>query len=84
MRQIKYSDHALEQMAERGATKEEIEEAIANGERTPAKKGRLAYRYNFQYNKAWAQKFYAIKQVMPIVKEEETQTVVVTVYVFYF
>lgn len=81
---IKYSNHALVQMAERGAAKNEVEEAILKGERAPAKKGRHSYRLNFQYNKLWGDKRYPIKQVMPIVKEETDRTVVVTVYTFYF
>lgn len=82
--EIKYSDHALEQMAERGATKSEVKVALLRGERAPAKKGRHAYRLNFQYNKIWGSKHYAIKQVMPIVKEETDKITVITVYTFYF
>ena len=47
MTRIVYSPHALEQMKERGATKEEVEETIIKGEMIPAKKGRIAFRYNF-------------------------------------
>ena len=84
MQKIIYSDHALEQMAERGASKHEVEQAISKGERIPAKRGRHAYRLNFQYNNTWADKYYSIKQVIPIVTEEENKFIVVTVYVFYF
>ena len=71
-------------MVERGTVKEEVEETILKGERVPAKKGRHAYRFNFQYRQIWGEKWYAIKQVMPVVKEEDTGFVVITVYVFYF
>ncbi len=81
---IIFSKHALQQMAERGAFKEEVEEAILKGERTPAKKGRYSYRLNFQYGKNWGEKWYHIKQVMPIVINEGNHWVVITVYVFYF
>jgi len=80
---IIFSPHVKQQMVERGATENEIIEAIHNGERLPAKHGRIAYRKNFQYNKAWGKKFYHIKQVMPIVKEEKS-IVIITVFTFYF
>jgi len=84
MKKIIYSKHALEQMEERGATKNEVEEAICRGEKIPAKKERLSFRLNFQYNSEWGGKKYAIKQVMPVVAEENNKLIVVTVYTFYF
>ena len=84
MRNISFSRHALGQMRERGASEEEVEEAISKGERASAKKGRYAYRLNFQYERSWGEKWYHVKQVMPIVKEEDDGVIVITVYVFYF
>ena len=81
---IIYSQHALEQMQERGASKKEVEEAIYKGERMPAKKDRISFRYNFQFNAKWGNKEFAIKQVMPVVVKEGGNYVVVTVYTFYF
>ena len=52
--------------------------------REPAKRGRFMYRLNFQYAAHWQDKFYAIKQVAPVVVEEQNEIVVVTVYTFYF
>lgn len=83
MKHIIFSDHALKQMIERGASKEEVINAIRSGERLPAKHGRVAYRHNFQYNKKWGNRFYYVKQIMPIVKEEKS-IIVITVYTFYF
>ena len=83
-KKLTYSDHSLSQMAERGASREDVQAAIEKGEKVPAKKGRHAYRLNFQYEKIWGGKHYRIKQVMPIVKEEEREICVITVYVFYF
>lgn len=54
------------------------------GERVPARRGRMAFRRNFQYNRTWGAKTYRLKQVMPIVKEEPRAMIVVTVYTFYF
>lgn len=71
-------------MCDRGASEEEVLEAIASGERVPAKHGRMAYRRNFQYHRLWAGRRYATKQVMPIAWEERERLVVITVYTFYF
>jgi hypothetical protein len=71
-------------MRERGASEAEVLETIAEGEPVPAKRGRLAYRRNFQYQREWAGRFYSIKQVMPVVKETRGNAVIVTVYTFYF
>jgi len=70
-------------MFERGASREEAEQAIRTGERLPAQKGRIAFRKNFSHNGMWKGKFYQAKQVMPIVAEEPERFVVITVYVFF-
>jgi hypothetical protein len=80
---IEFSQHALDNMIDRGASKEEVEIAIRTGESSPAKKGRLSFRKNFSYNTIWKGKLYQVKQVMPIVVEESDRFVVVTVYVFF-
>lgn len=84
MKTIEFSRHAREQMAERGASEAEVIETIRNGERVPAKRGRQGYRKNFQYNRRWGGRTYAIKQVLAIVAEETDTLIVVTVYTFYF
>jgi len=80
---IEFSQHALDNMADRGASREEVELTIRTGECLPAKKGRLSFRKNFSYSAMWKGKFYQVKQVMPIVAEEPDRFVVVTVYVFF-
>ncbi|MEW6570599.1 MAG: DUF4258 domain-containing protein [Nitrospirota bacterium] len=80
---IKFSHHALDNMFDRGATKDEVEMTIRTGECFPAKKGRLSFRKNFVYDGIWKGKHYQIKQVIPIVAEEFDRLVVVTVYVFF-
>jgi hypothetical protein len=84
MKVVRLTLHAQEQCIERGTDETEITTAIRDGNCEPAKKGRYLYRINFQYNKSWQGKFYAIKQVAPVVVEEETEFVVITVYTFYF
>jgi len=84
LKPIRLTTHALEQLVERGATEEEVKEAIEKGVREAAKRGRAMYRLNFQYQAKWQGKFYAIKQVAPVIVEAQNETVVVTVYTFYF
>jgi hypothetical protein len=71
-------------MQERGASEREVTEAIAHGERVPAKHGRVAYRRNVEYDRLWGGTSYRTKQVMPVVVHEGSRSVVVTVYTFYF
>ena len=84
MKPIIFSKHALDQMRDRGATRDEVEAAIRQGESVSASKGRLAFRKNFSFHSVWKGKRYEAKQVMPIVVEESDELVVVTAYVFYF
>ena len=83
-KKIVFSDHALQKMEQRGVSEREVREAIWRGERTPAKKGRLSFRLNFDFSKPWGGKRYSVKQVVPVAVEEEEVMVVVTVYAFYF
>lgn len=81
---IEISQHAREQMIERGAKEEEVLTVIRQGEVEPSRLRRVMYRKNFQFNGVWRGKRYAVKQVVPIVIEESEKLVVVTVYTFYF
>jgi hypothetical protein len=84
MKRIRLSKHAWEQAAERGATEDEVKEAIRKGSRKPATRGRAICRYNFGFNRKWQGKHYPIKQVAPVIKEEANEIVVITGYTFYF
>ena len=81
---IVFSQHARDKMLDRGATEEEVIASIQLGSLEPARKGRWLCRKNFPCNALWRGKFYAIKQVAPIVAEEPDRLVVITVFVFYF
>jgi hypothetical protein len=59
MKPITFSQHARVQMAERGASDEEVIQAIRTGEEAPGKRGRLAYRKNFQFDRVWGGRRYA-------------------------
>lgn len=84
MADITFSDHAREQMAERGSNESEVRAAIEQGEREQARGDRTIYRKNFPFEGYWRDKYYRIKQVAPVVTYEGDRLVVVTVYVFYF
>ncbi len=84
MKPIRLTRHAEEQAAERGATQAEVKEAVRKGSREAAKHGREMCRYNFAFDRKWQGKHYPVKQVAPVIKEEANETVVITVYTFYF
>ena len=81
---IVFSHHAREQMAERGAAEADVVEAIRTGEPVPAKQRRRSFRKNFQYNRQWGGRTFAIRQILVIVAEDTDAMIVVTVYTFYF
>jgi hypothetical protein len=84
LKPIRLTAHAAEQCTERGATEAEVEYAIRHGARERVKRGRWMCRHNFQYDAQWQGRHYAIKQVAPIIVEEQNETIVVTVYTFFF
>jgi hypothetical protein len=81
---IRLTKHAREQCIERGASEDEVRQAIGLGEWEEAKKGRFMARLNLQFGRSWAGNVYPIKQVAPVFIVEESEIVVITVYTFYF
>lgn len=69
-------------MQYRGATEQEVMDAIRTAPWKPAELGRWECRKNFDYGRDWNGRFYATKQVRPIFVEEDDE--IVTVYVYYF
>jgi hypothetical protein len=84
MKPVRMTTHARLQCAERGTNQQEVEQAVREGTREPAKRGRTLCRFNFTFNSSWQDNHYAVKQVAPVIKEEADGIVVITVYVFYF
>lgn len=84
MKRIRLSQHAVLQCLERGANESEVREAIRKGVSESVKKGRTMVRHEIQYMREWQGRFYATKQVAPVIVEEVNEIVVVTVYVFYY
>jgi len=83
-KEIHLTTHARLSLTKRGATAEEVRQAITNEGWTHAKHGRLEASKVFPYNGVWNGKTYRWKQVVPIFVEEPDQIVVITVYAFYF
>lgn len=83
LKPIVFTRHALDNLGDRGATRDEVEDAIRLGEQIPAKERRIAFRKNFPFRSTWKGRPYETKQVMPIVVEEPDRLVVITVYVFF-
>ena len=81
---IRLTSHARLQCLERGASEDEVILAVREGTREPAKLGRMICRFNFTFARTWQDNWYAVKQVAPVISEEAEETVVVTVYTFYF
>jgi uncharacterized protein YuzE len=55
--------HAQERMQERGATEEEVIQTLKEGEKFPAKFGRIGFRRNFSFEGVWRGKIYKTKQI---------------------
>ena len=84
MKPIRLTNHAREQCVERGASEDEVKQAVSIGSREAAKSDRILCRYNFPFGQSWQGKRYQIKQVAPVIKETATETIVITVYTFFF
>ncbi|MHB8655279.1 MAG: DUF4258 domain-containing protein [Terriglobia bacterium] len=83
---VRLHPHAIERLAERGATEEEVVAAIRAGERFPAKFDRTGFRHNFPFNQEWLGRRYANKQVEAYAVEEDEKEswLVITIIVKYF
>lgn len=80
---IRLSGHARSQLRFRGATEEEVIDAIRTAAWKAAEQGRLECRKGFPFDGIWNGKRNALKQVRPIFVDEEREVVVITVYVYY-
>ena len=81
---IRLSQHAQEQARQRGATEEDVRDAIRSAAWGPADAGRLECQKEFVCGRLWQGRSYQTKRVRPIFVDEPNEIVVVTVYVCYF
>ena len=84
MKPNRLSKHALGYSVSRGFTVAEIEEAIRTCAWGAAELGRLDCRKDFPFGQNWNGKIYATRQVRPVFVDEAEETVVITVYTYYF
>lgn len=78
------SNHALASCEKRGISSDEVMLAIEKGTEEPAKLNRTMFGLNPEYNSIWEGRFYKVKQVAPVVIEEDNEIIVITVYAYYF
>jgi hypothetical protein len=83
-KRIIFSHHALARLEERGITQAEVISTVESGEKLGAKRGTIAFRKNFPFASEWKNRYYEIKQVMPIVMEKGDSFIIITAYAFYF
>jgi len=81
---VRFHPHARERLAERGATEQEVIDAVQSGESFPAKFGRTGFRRNFWFDSLWRGKQYATKQVEVFAVEEGDDWLVITVVTRYY
>ena len=81
---VRLHSHALERLAERGATEAEVVAAVEGGEHFAAKFGRTGFRRNFRFDGVWRGHRYATKQIEAYAVEEAGGWLVITVVVKYF
>lgn len=81
---MKLHEHARERMLERGATEQEVEATIREGDRFPAKFGRQGFRRNFPFDWIWRGRRYAVKQIEAFAVFEDDDWLVISVIVKYF
>ena len=84
MKPIRLSGHAQVASLSRGATEQEVVDAVREAPWEPAELGRTQSRKDFVFGQNWNGRTYSTKQVRPIFVEEADEIVVVTVYVYYF
>ena len=81
---VRLHPHAVDRLAERGATDAELIAAVEGGEAFPAKFGRTGFRRNFPYGRLWHGRHYATKQVEAYVVREGSDWLVITFVTRYF
>lgn len=79
-----FTNHALERMKERGASREEVIQTIRQDTRSPAKQGRTAFQHTFDYRREWNGTYYDHKEVTAYAVEEGGEWVVITVICRYY
>lgn len=81
---VRFHPHAIERLAERGATEQEVIDTVQGGESFPAKFGRTGCRRNFRFDSLWRGRPYATKQIEVFAVREGGDWLVITVVTRYY
>lgn len=81
--EIRLHTHALERLAERGASEAEVRATLDGGEQFSAKYGRTGFRRNFPFDGEWNGKHYAVKQIEAYAVEEGGWLVITVIVKFF-
>jgi DNA modification methylase len=81
--EIQIDPHTLERAQERGASEQEIKDAIETGFDIPAKYGRMGKAKVYDFKQKRHGKYYEQKRIEALYTIEENSIVTVTAYVFY-
>jgi hypothetical protein len=81
---VRLHPHAAARIAERGATPDEVDATVTDGERFSARFGRTGFRRNFTFGGIWRGRRYRTKQIEAFAIEEGGDWLVITVLVKYF
>jgi hypothetical protein len=80
---VRIHPHAIERLAEPGASEQGAVITVAEGERFAAKYGRMGFRRNFVFDSEWQGRPYLNKQV-EVYAVDEDGWLVITVIVKFF
>ena len=80
---IKFHHHAKERMKERGATVEEVNKAVLQGEKFTAKYNRIGFRYKLHKKSIIDGRIYSSKLLEVYAAEENNDLIILTVIVKY-
>lgn len=80
---VRLHPHALDRLAERGATESEVVATVESGEWFPAKFGRTGFRSNFRFDGEWNGKRYATRQIEAYAVEEDGWLVITVIVKFF-
>ena len=81
---IRFHPHALERMKERGATEDEVETTVKQGEQFPTKFNRTGFRRNFPFSNMCRGRHYENKQIEAYAGSEGADWLVITIIARYF
>ena len=60
---IVLSEHALERMEERGASRQEVRRTVREGESFPDRQDRTGFRFEFEFGAEWNGTYYEKKEL---------------------